>query len=165
MSLGTRLTAARKVVSIYDDALAGIDIIALGTYVTTREIEHLGDLDKLPEKPVVFILEPMTTKTERWEDDPRALVAFCCREINNAPIEWSVEHKVTSGLRHLSDETMDAIPLNVVREMANVIIEMANGDTAPFVPPDGWGVWKARSALARTARSAQSTPARETDSG
>jgi hypothetical protein len=163
--LGTRLTATRWVVSLFDDALSEIDYSLLVAYSTSRNLDYLGDLSKLEHKPVMFEVAPITTRTERFMDDDHMTFAYCVRDMKHAPPEWNSEWKETAGLRYMEDAAREKIPLNVIQEIAQVAREMANGDSAPFSPPDGWAGFRARATLVASAKSVLIVPASDTENG
>ena len=143
--LGERLTAARWVVSLEDPALVPIlrdDPAAVGKYSRTRDIADLGGverLEQLPKPPTLVKLAPMLVKYQHLENNPEYLLAFHAQEFKNAPDAFA-DWEDISGDRCLTQAAVNAIPRAVVREWADVVLQLASADgvTTPFGAPDGW---------------------------
>jgi len=168
MGLGTRTTATRRVISLFDDVMRHLPADRRALYARSRDLADLGDLSALPVRPVVFTVSPLLTTTEPLADIDIVCVQFHLRDVEGAPPEWrfrTIEH---DGRMHVADETMNTIPRNVVAELASVIRELANGDTIPFSSPAGWQAWHLQARALETARRADSStdesPARSTES-
>lgn len=162
MGLGTRTTATRRVISLFDEVMAHIPADKRARYAMSRDLADLGDLSALPVRPVVFTLSPLLTATEALADNDHACVQFHLRAVEGAPPEWKFQLiENVNGRPHVADETMEAIPRNVVEELAQVIRELANGDTIPFSSPGGWQAWHVRATAMEAARRAASPKAND----
>jgi hypothetical protein len=153
MGLGTRTSDPRRVISLFDEVIAHVPAPDVHKYALSRNIADLGDLSACPTRPVIFTLSPLLTTTEGLADNDHACVQFHLSAVENAPPLWNFHWiEARGGQRYLADECMEKLPRNVVAELARVVRELANGDTAPFSPPDGWQGWRVRALALQAAK-------------
>lgn len=149
MAMTPRITAARDVVSVKDPALDKISDKALQLYVGSRNIEDLGDLSELTDKPTIFRCLPITTIWENSrlsfledKDANSAWLIFAThvesiKNFPDAPVP--VREIGRRDTQHLPDDSRDLFGPELVIEISRVICEMPEkGDISPFSPPDGW---------------------------
>ena len=144
MAIHKRLSEERKIVSHYDDALVHIDSEKVKKYVTTLNIDDLGDLRNLPERPTVFTVKPLTTKWEHLAYDTRGIDFWGVFSTHvTAATELPFELEFREGV--LAEKVRDLFPPNIVQNVASIIIALSNnnGDSIPFTPPGGFWRWLA----------------------
>jgi hypothetical protein len=144
MAIHKRLSEDRKIVSHYDDALAYIDGDKVREYVKTLNIDDLGDMRSLPQRPTVFTVKPLTTKWEHLAFDTRGIDYWGVFSTHvSAATELPFDLEFREGV--LTDKTRDLFPPNIVQNIASIIIALSNnnGDSIPFTPPGGFWRWLA----------------------
>jgi hypothetical protein len=144
MAIHKRLSEDRKIVSHYDDALAFVDSELVQKYVKTLNIDDLGDMRSLPQRPTVFTVKPLTTKWEHLAYDTRGIDYWGVFSTHvTAATELPFELEFREGV--LADKVRDMFPPNIVQNVASIIIALSNnnGDSIPFTPPGGFWRWLA----------------------
>jgi hypothetical protein len=155
MAMPKRISASRRVVAICDPALSynfpqlktkvldnGQEVpdIGLVPYGATLNIEFLGDLDKLPVKPTVFEIMPLQSRFMNWDrgedTDWRSVFQFHVIGIKDSGFDAELTYETVNGMDYktLDDDSMDMIPDSFVKDIANMVIQLAkyDGATIPF---------------------------------
>lgn len=155
MVMPKRLSGSRKVVAMCDPALSnfpqlktkkldnGQEVPSLGLipYGATLDIEYLGNLDELPfGGPTVFEVMPLQTKFAHWdkgdESDYQMIFQSHVIKIENFDAERELVMERLPGFDYktIDDKSMELIPLSFVKDIGNVILQLAkcDGNTIPF---------------------------------
>lgn len=139
MAMPKRLTAPRKLISIHDPALDDLPSDALTRYVTSLDIEELGDIATMPTPPTVFTVLPLRARLARVDhgvqnnnDDWWVIFAFHVTAVDN--IDGALTFEGAGSDRHLHDDCRELFPDRWIRDIAGMISKLGNGD-APFLPP------------------------------
>lgn len=136
-----RLTASRRAVSLQDTALLDLPRETLKRYEASRDIDDLGDLSSLSEKPTIFHFEPLRVEHEHYIDLIDSSILWRIFSIYVIKIEnlilddgQEIVWSETNGERRIKDECRELIPRDIVMEIAGVIIQAASKDGAavPF---------------------------------
>jgi hypothetical protein len=146
-----RDTKSRWVVSLRDDALAKISNSKIREYSETRDLSVLGIdtnsglVEETGMNATLFQVEPLKQKYAHLADAEnrnvfslQAVFATHVVDSRNAP-----DGIVRRGDR-IEESAIEALPIDIVKEIATVIIELSTGAgrgvTIPFSLPDGfWG--------------------------
>ncbi len=134
--LRARLTEPRKVVSLNDPAIEAIEFQKIKAYSTSRNLEDLGDLSKLPDPVTVFTIGPMLPKFQHLETQPDLLFRNHCSACENGPVDKS-DFETKDGYTSLKKESIEKLPRKTVLELGNVVWELASvdGNESPFSSP------------------------------
>jgi len=134
--LTRRLTAPREAVSMLDPAMRQIDPKKRIAYSQSRNLEDLGDLSALAEPFVVFTLAPMLPKYQHLAGRLDMLFAFHCLKVEGCHIT-PADFENKDGVMYMKQESMETLPLDMVLELGQVILDMASVDGAasPFSSP------------------------------
>jgi len=141
--LRARLTEPRAVISVYDPAIMGIDYQKLHKYKMTRNLDDLGDLSVLKEKPTIHMLEPMLPMYEGFRDKPAFNYAVHCSKIIDGPVT-DKDFETDDGRTSLKFEAIAKIPDKSVIELGGVVLQLASVDgiISPFILLDStWDAW------------------------
>ena len=152
--LSRRLTEEFRVVSRFDEALAGADIDEpMRKYLLSRDLEDLP-LEGLAPQPTVFVCKPLMSEHEHLVDAVLQAGSKAAWEIFRNHVlridgfsfspyakdkAWGSE-KVPK----LTDTARDEVPRDVVQEVATVIALKGNVSTRSFTLPDSWRVERVR---------------------
>ena len=171
MAMPKRLSGSRKVVSIIDPALekvprlktkmvGGREVPHMGMelYGTTLDTTYLGDLKELGA--TVFEIMPLKSSLMNWDkgDDSPFFQIFQYHVvgIENFPAEPPLTFKEVGGYDYkiLTDESMKQIPLSFIRDIGNMVLQLAkcDGVTLPFSMLDSSQEISNRSRVARSMR-------------
>lgn len=166
-----RDTKSRWVVSLKDDALSDFENGKIREYAESRDISVLGIDTKTGivssnGKPAtLFLVEPLKQVFANLADpevrNRNALISVFAthvKDARNAPCEMSRDGDV------LKQSVLEQIPIDMMAEIATVVIELATGGgrgvTIPFSLPDGF--WAERrdmkAMLAKAAERKIATP-------
>lgn len=134
--LRQRLTEPRRVVSLHDPAIDGIDFQKIKAYSSSRNLDDLGDLDALEEKPTVFRIAPMLPKYQHLEAMLDRLFAAHCVGCEDGPLDES-DFDEKDGRRFLKTDSLDKLPRRTVLELGHIVWELASvdGGASPFSSP------------------------------
>ena len=142
MAILPRATGSLKVVSSLDPALADIPDTVMQKYLLTRDLADLGDLSNLPDQPTMFTVLPLQAKKEYLVD---AMTLQAKVEIVRTHVVGStgidLEYKDDAGTLCLTKEAIESLPMEVVDELAMVIIQAQSrgaGRLGFFTQPDTW---------------------------
>jgi hypothetical protein len=154
-----RISEPFDVVCVGDPALQAVDYAAMREYSMTRDVACL-EIDKLPEKPTVFTCAPLLCEHEHvlGNMDHAAMWFLFSRyvtKIKNSDFDVDLKYVTERDKTRISDDCRKLFPIDVVAEIASVIIERASGrdgENIPFSQPDGswfrnWIASKTLSAL------------------
>jgi hypothetical protein len=137
-----------------DPSIKNLNFTTLGNYFRTLDIEELGDLSKLPDKPLIFTVNPLKANYASLDkgfdsqgndlctaDDLWAIFATHVFELDDKTYDMSTEGD--GKYKHLKDDCRDQFFEWEIRGIANCIRQLANGDgvTIPFAPPVGILEW------------------------
>ena len=153
-----RLSKPRRIVSEFDPALKGFprvknkvvngqDIPEIGImpYRASLDLKYLGELDNLPFLPTIFEVVPLEVRHRNLDkgEDTNWWLVFQLHVINienwdevSAPLTWQRHEALDKRL--LSDKMADYFPFEVVRDIAEKIIQLSSADgvTIPFSVSD-----------------------------
>ena len=134
--LRARLTEPRKVVSLNDPAIEAVEFQKIKAYSTSRNMEDLGDISKLPNPLTVFTLSPMLPKFQHLETQPDLLFRNHCSGCENGPVDKS-DFETKDGYTSLKKESLEKIPRKTVLELGGVVWELSSvdGNQSPFSSP------------------------------
>jgi hypothetical protein len=131
-----------QVVSMLDSALDGLKQDLLNEYQLSRDISILP-LDELKDKPTLFWCKPLKqnfTDTAGYATPSDLWRLFCAHVTRIDNYDESLKWEEKDGEQCLMNcnENWKKFSLEVVREIAVVIIETASrdGDLTPFTPLD-----------------------------
>lgn len=145
-----RTTAETLIASIYDTAVMKIDPSRVRKYAITRNLKHAGihedgKIDGVAELATLFRVRPLNQKLVHLIDMvdgnsvyQRMIAKNCIVDIKNA---GDISVTFDDEDRSLSDETIDAIGMDIVKDIALFCSDQVrgkNGNTSPFSLPDGW---------------------------
>ena len=153
MAIRRRLSADRRIVSHFDPAIWGISDSKLQRYCEMLDIEELGDLSELPERPAIFTIKPLASKFEylAYSDPPDywGIFATHVKSVTELDFELQFEDGEIKALHR------DDFAPRIVHNVASIIKELANdvGGGDFFTPPASfWGsVSLGKSRIAREA--------------
>jgi len=134
--LAKRLTEPRRVVSMLDPAMKQIDPKVRLAYSQSRNIDDLGDIAALAEPFAVFTITPMIPKYQHLAGMLHMLFSFHCIKVEGSHIT-AADYETKDGVTHMLQESMETLPLDVVLEIGQVILDLAsvNGTDSPFSSP------------------------------
>ena len=136
--LTKRLTETRPVVSLSDPALLEADVDLVGRYGISRDFELIKDIAKTA---TVFHVKPLSPKYEHLCDQVLSGAAAASwnlfkthvRKVDRFDgLEWN-----ETGDK-LLDKSHDLLTLNVITEIATVIVQLANEVSQGFTLPASW---------------------------
>jgi hypothetical protein len=145
--LTQRLTKKIKVVSIYDEALLGIDDKTMTLYAQTRDFSLIEkELPKLEDKVTVFHCLPLRADKEYLMDGVLESESHASWQIFKHHVQKAENFNTDDGtpIIMLNDDSVidkkcrENIPRDIVQEIAGVIIRKGNESTKPFMMPDTW---------------------------
>lgn len=145
--LTQRLTKPFRVISIYDEATLEIPDKVMTIYSQTRDFSLVEKhLEKLEKKATVFHLRPLRADKEYLAESILSEGSGAYWQIfrhHVSKAENFVGEDGTPIIKLDEDSLVDhdckeAIPRDIVQEMASVIIHKANESTKPFTMPDTW---------------------------
>jgi len=138
MAIGKRLSDKFRIVVVSDPALLGWDEKNAGeahaNYAMTYDVSRIPD--HILKHCTVFTCKPLLKKWEHLVDSVRELATarvlfkHHVQKATNFP-GWELDGEKGT----VEDKTLDEIPLDVMREVAAVIVRKAGMDTTPFTPP------------------------------
>ena len=181
--LRVKTSEAIDVVCMSDPALHEVQLDKMSLYELSRNLEDLGDLSKLDEKPTVWRLKPIPQRLENFIDQPSSddmwfIFSRCASttsQLDSADGPVQVPMEEVNGELVVSGDARDIIPREHVHELAAVAIQRCNGMNGidiPFAPimPGSWRPGRIlyqrhraqREAMARLAANGSET-ASETD--
>ena len=169
-----RETKSRWVVSVHDEALSDIPSTQMKDYADTRDIsvlgidQNTGTVGKTGKLATMFLIEPLRQKFANLADPQnrnsftnQAVFAAHVVDSRNAPPDV-----VRRGDR-LTDEALSSMPLEIIDEIATVIIELSTGAgrgvTTPFSLPVGY--WDRKFEMSRLLAKAAQKAAEKIASG
>ena len=136
-----------------DPALYPLDREAKRKYFITRDIDTFakavdldigtGTLKTTGERVSMFQLEPMTVADKALVDDmgSGAKIPLLRERVVGVKNYDGVSFETKDGKKRLTQESMEALDIEVADELYKVILEMgsgADGVDRPFSLPDGW---------------------------
>lgn len=171
MVMPKRLSGSRRVVSLYDPALVNfpqlrtekldngqeVPILGLVPYGATLDMSFLGDLSELPcDGPTVFEVMPLRTRflhlDKGEKTDWTIIFQLHVSAIDNSGIKnLSWEQLPNFDYKTLTDESLEMFPVDFIRDIGNMIVQLAKGDgaTIPFLMLDTYMDVSRRSRAAR----------------
>ncbi|MCP4565964.1 MAG: hypothetical protein GY841_00115, partial [FCB group bacterium] len=137
--LKKRLTDEIKVISLHDtDAIKCASVPDVMAYGQTRDLSVLK-YESWEHKPALFTLSPLRSGMEHLVDDPAALLITHCSKVENAD-ELEIKFETRNDRKQMKAECIKNIPLDIVKELAQVISDLASvngvGVASPFSLPD-----------------------------
>lgn len=139
MGIGFTNTEPFKAVSLQDTALLDLELDTVRRYELSRDINDLpmDELNAKPDKPTVFTIKPLTVKYENvtvpFVDMHSARAIFKEHVIDISNVDHRQKAKGKDG--KLTDEACESIPMNIVVEIATLIIQAQHivpGGKVPF---------------------------------
>lgn len=135
MGFKRRLTERVSLVSQFDDVfVSAFSEDKREKYRETLEVDVLGDMKDMEEKPAIFIVEPLKPKYEAVAhgqfQDIWAVFAGHVKDILHSDIELEMDGEVVAA-KHRAE-----IPMRIVHDIAGMIIALANksGEDYFFTP-------------------------------
>lgn len=162
MGISFTNTEEFDVISLSDSALSVVSETVVHEYSLTRDMSALP-LDRLmdaADKPVVFTVEPLKVIFEGVTDgmstiEARAVFQNHVKAVKNVPLE---HRRFDERTRQLTKESVNSYPIELVKEIAEVIVEAQSrvpGGDVPFTPTS-WATRLTRNTLSeRRTRLAQ----------
>ncbi len=123
-----RLTAEKRIVSTLDDAYPlSFTPEQRENYSSTLNIDDLGDLSEVKDKPTVFKVKPLQSKYEylTFSNVPDAWLIFATHVTG---IEYCDEIELTFTNGIIDDTLRDEFTPKIVQEIASMIVTLANSN-------------------------------------
>jgi hypothetical protein len=140
MGMKKRITRDFTVVARVDESLRSLDAETFSKYCEQLDMKLLGDLAKMPEPPTVWTITPLKAKYAHLdmgdENDAASwwsIFRLHVVKVNDPSIPWEKED--WGGGKALADSVREEIPEDFIRDLAQIIIQLAHGD-GTYVPFD-----------------------------
>ena len=160
MGMKKRITDKKTVIARCDRSLTLVPQETLKKYFETLDIDVLGPLPSLIEPPTLFAIMPLKARwahLDRGTDNTAAdywqIFALHVERIDGAEI--ALEFDGQGDFKALTESVREQIPEDYIRDIAQMIIQLANGEGnhVPFDVLVGLsGTISARRANARPSR-------------
>ncbi len=141
------ITEARRIVSVMGDpSVAQVNSDKLQSYVLSRDLEDLGDLDALAEPVTYYTVDPLRAEfrhMRKAETPAECWILFSAHVtiVDEAGQKLDLRRKDLNGIGYI-DEGLRGTEFSeeVIEEIALYIGETASrdGQRLPFSPPEGW---------------------------
>ncbi|MHC4575096.1 MAG: hypothetical protein ACYS76_13355, partial [Planctomycetota bacterium] len=140
MGMKKRITGDRTVVARVDESLRALDAETFSRYCETLDMKLLGDLSQMPEPPTIWTIEALKAKHAHLDmgDDNSAaswwnIFRLHVKAVDDGSAPMDTED--FAGEKALTDAARDYIPEDFIRDIAQIIIQLAHGD-GTYVPFD-----------------------------
>jgi hypothetical protein len=135
-----RITEQRRVVSHFDEALAHVPMDQLKAYSKSLDIEDLGDLRGLKERPTVFTVRPLTVKYEHLAFDIQTGIDFWGIFSTHVTAVTDLPFELTFIDDVINEKHRSEFPPRIVQDIASIVVTLSNnnGESIPFTPPGGF---------------------------
>jgi len=133
MGFVRRLTAERKLISTHCPELSKYDDDSLAEYLKTLDITKLGDITDLAAVHTIFTVTPLTTENEKFVDLPYTINHWevfrrHVTSIENMENADGTQFKFAWDAGKLKEEHRADLPIEVVQDVARMIVSLANND-------------------------------------
>jgi hypothetical protein len=167
MGMKRRITAERKVISRVDPSLNVCSMSDVAAYSKSLNLDDLGKLPGYYDSPTYFHILPLKARwssldrgNENTSDDLWAIFSTHVTRIEG--VDFEIEFDGSGEHKHIKDECREFIPDDFMRDIAQMIIQLANGEGThvPFGVRDGLSaIIRGNRAMARPQR----PPAKEAE--
>jgi hypothetical protein len=164
MGMKKRITSNRRVISRVDRSLTGLDIKTIRDYALSLDIESLGDISQLIEPPTIWTISPLKAKYahldmgEGQNNSQSFWNIFALHVVGCEDRDVVLEWEGAGDSKSLTDAVREQIPEDYIRDIAQMIIQLANGD-GTYVPFDVQAGYSAIMSAHRVKAKVQRPPA------